>query len=248
MISATTPNVTPGRLAAGKQLDGGRVYHRGGERYLRGDPSDHSGGADKVACCDGACECLHATHTRPHIFDRRNVFERLTDVRFYTGTSRYRFDELGNGRGKAGREDLNVKTGWAPCPQRPTEVYSSALRVMRQPVVEPGTLGVQKFGTQAIPPKLIWVYRNGDACHMGTSFFVKACYRNLNQLFRGLTGPIQPIAGPVRRLYDQNLQLVTHMAELLDGGKYLATSGEPPAPLERLRIFLSPYIETEPAA
>lgn len=38
---------------------------------------------------------------------------------------------------------------------------------------------------------------------------------------------VTPIGGPVRRVFDQNLQVVVDLSDLVDGGKYLCTSGMP---------------------
>lgn len=178
----------------------------------------------------------------PTQHERRDVYARLTDPHHFTGIHRFRFDDLGNGRGRAGAHTLVVNDGWTASPSRPQTVYSSAIKTPRPPVVEPGTLGVQKFGVQITTPKLIWIYRNGDGAHDGAPLLVKNCYKSLQQIYALATKAVSPLGGPCLRLYDQNLHAVTEPRELVDGAKYLATSGEPPAPGERLRRFLSPWI------
>lgn len=37
-------------------------------------------------------------------------------------------------------------------------VYTES-QLARRPVVEPGTVGVQKYGVQMVCPKVIWIYR-----------------------------------------------------------------------------------------
>lgn len=86
--------------------------------------------------------------SRPLGFTRhRSVFERLTDPQYYTvsddninaiqllfhqGSHRERFDELGNGRGLAGREYLYVHDGLTESPGRCHEVYSSVIKQRKQ--------------------------------------------------------------------------------------------------------------------
>ncbi|KAL8430810.1 hypothetical protein ACSSS7_005693 [Eimeria intestinalis] len=256
----------------------------------------------------------------------KSVFDRLTDSAFYTGVHRERFDELGNGRGLAGREYLYAHDGMTESPSRTHEVYSSVVKKPRRGLVAPGTLGVQRFGLQTSPPRLVWVFRNGDKHHDGSPFFVKAHIRTLEALYQELTKQqpkqlqrqlqqrqlqqllqqqlvqqqvqqqqlqqqlrqqqlqqepdsfvfgrlvfvprscdrreltrfcpcyhphclrgwllrctdacvrmhaffvctqvVTPIAGPVRRLFDQNLRAVVDVADLVDGAKYLCTSGK----------------------
>ncbi|XP_026194446.1 uncharacterized protein LOC34617830 [Cyclospora cayetanensis] len=176
----------------------------------------------------------------------KTVFDRLTDSAFYTGAHRERFDELGNGRGLAGREYLYTHDGMTESPSRTHEVYSSVVRRPRKALVAPGTLGVQRFGLQTSPPRLLWLFRNGDKHHDGTPFFVKAHIKTLEALYQELTKVVTPIAGPVRRLYDQNLRIIGDLADLVDGAKYLCTSGEPPACAERLQKFLSEWVIQKP--
>ncbi|CDJ52911.1 hypothetical protein, conserved [Eimeria brunetti] len=128
----------------------------------------------------------------PSAADRRpkqykTVFDRLTDSAFYTGTHRERFDEMGNGRGLAGREDLFAHDGMTESPSRAHEVYSSVIRRPRRALVSPGTLGVQRFGLQVSPPRLLWLFRNGDKHHDGVPFFVKAHIKTLDALYQELT-------------------------------------------------------------
>ncbi|KAL8271559.1 hypothetical protein Esti_004594 [Eimeria stiedai] len=156
----------------------------------------------------------------------KSVFDRLTDSAFYTGVHRERFDELGNGRGLAGREYLYAHDGMTESPSRTHEVYSSVVKKPRRALVAPGTLGVQRFGLQTSPPRLVWVFRNGDKHHDGSPFFVKAHIRTLEALYQELTKVVTPIAGPVRRLFDQKLRAVVDVADLVDGAKYLCTSGK----------------------
>ncbi|PHJ23653.1 doublecortin [Cystoisospora suis] len=181
---------------------------------------------------------------------RRNVFERLTDSAYYTGSHRERFDEFGNGRGIAGREYLYAHDGLTESPSRSHEVYSSVvkkpfrppLRAARKPVVTPGTLGVQRFGVQVAAPRLLWLYRNGDKHDDGTPFFVRPYIKSMEALYQQITKEITPIAGPVRRLLDQNFRVITDLEDIVDGAKYLCTSGEPPAPYDRLEKFLSEWV------
>ncbi|CAD6190996.1 unnamed protein product [Caenorhabditis auriculariae] len=44
--------------------------------------------------------------------EAQGVYSRLTDPKKYTGASKERFDDDGKGKGKAGREDVDEKTGY----------------------------------------------------------------------------------------------------------------------------------------
>lgn len=57
----------------------------------------------------------------------------------------------------------------------------------RKAVVAPGTLGVQRFGIQTVPPRLLWVFRNGDKHYDGTPFFVKSHIKTMEALYQELT-------------------------------------------------------------
>ncbi|EDO06279.1 Doublecortin family protein [Babesia bovis T2Bo] len=179
----------------------------------------------------------HAPFTKP-----RDVFERLTDYRFFTGSHRERFDENGYGRGLAGREDVYIFDGNTESVSRPHEVYSTVLRGPPKTVVPRGVLGLQKFGVQIATPKLMWLYRNGDKYHDGIAFYVRPFIKNMDILYQHISRDLELIAGPVRRIYDQNLHLITSLDEIVDGAKYLCTSGEPPAPAHRLQKFMDEWV------
>ncbi|GFE54629.1 doublecortin [Babesia ovis] len=187
------------------------------------------------------------THRHEHCqFPKpRDVFERLTDHRFFTGAHKERFDENGNGRGLAGREYLYIFDGYTQSTSRPHEVYSSVIRRPHKNVVPYGTLGLQKFGVQIATPKLMWLYRNGDKHHDGIAFYVRPFIKNMDILYQHMSKEMCLIAGPVRRIYDQNLRLVTSLDQIVDGAKYLCTSGEPPAPANRLRKFMDEWVVQE---
>lgn len=180
---------------------------------------------------------------RPRLWTpHRNVWERLTDHQYYTGTHRERFDEFGNGRGLAGREYLFVNDGMTESPSRCHEVFSSSIRRPRRPVVEPGTLGIQRFGVQTVTPKLMWLYRNGDKHHSGTPYFLRNHVKTLQHFYQEATKAVEPLAGPVRKIYDQDLRVVSHLEDIVDGGKYLCSSGEPPTHPSRLEKFFSSWV------
>lgn len=113
--------------------------------YWEADPKQSDGRNFK---CDVTSAASHV-----YMHDRRNIFDKLTDPRYYTGCSRSRFDEYGNGRGLAGREDLVYHDGCTESSLRTHEVYSSVIKKPRKFVVTPGTMAVQKFGVQVSPPK-----------------------------------------------------------------------------------------------
>ncbi|CRG97956.1 apicortin, putative [Plasmodium gallinaceum] len=173
----------------------------------------------------------------------KNVFDRLTDTNFYTGIHKERFDELGNGRGKAGTTDIYIHDGWTQAKTRNHEIYSSDIKKSKKnPVVTPGTLGIQKYGIQIASPKNIWIFRNGDKHHNGILFLVKPHINNLKTLFFEITKVLSPTIGPIRKIYDQNFRLVRSVEHLVEGAKYLCTSGDPPAPIDRLQLFLSKWV------
>ncbi|KAF8822549.1 hypothetical protein IE077_003509 [Cardiosporidium cionae] len=176
----------------------------------------------------------------------RTVFERLTDTAYFTGAHKERFDEYGNGRGLAGREYLFVHDGLTESSSRTHEVYSSVIKTPKKSVVTPGTLGVQKFGVQIAAPKLMWLFRNGDKHHDGVPFFLRAHIQTLNALYYEISKKITPINGSIRKLYDQSLKPISRLAEIVDGAKYLCSSGEPPAPLAKMEKFLNPWVIQKP--
>ncbi|KAK1938399.1 hypothetical protein X943_000913 [Babesia divergens] len=181
-------------------------------------------------------------HCHPPQLKSRDVFERLTDHRFFTGMHRERFDENGNGRGLAGREDVYIYDGNTPSTSRIHEVYSTVLRKPHKPVIPRGTLGMQKYGVQISTPKLMWLYRNGDKFHDGVAFYVRPFIKNMDILFMEMSKELTLIAGPIRKIYDQNLQVITRLEDIVDGAKYLCTSGEPPATANRLKKFMSEWV------
>ncbi|AFZ81126.1 hypothetical protein BEWA_005340 [Theileria equi strain WA] len=171
----------------------------------------------------------------------RSVFERLTDPKYYTGIHRQRFDENGNGRGLAGRENIYLFDGNTESYSRVHEVYSSVLRKPKT-TLTPGILGTQKFGVQIATPKLMWIYRNGDKFHNGIPFYVRPFIKNMDTLFYEISKELTLIAGPIRRIYDQNLKRIRDINEIIDGAKYLCTSGEPPTSKDRLEKFMSEWV------
>lgn len=179
----------------------------------------------------------------------RPVFDRLTDAAYYSGTHRERFDEYGLGRGLAGREYVYYFDGMTESSQRKHEVVSTVERHHRP--VTPTRRGLlsardiqSKHGVQALTPKLIWIYRNGDAYHEGERYFVKAHIQSMKQLYRELTPLVRPFgACAVREIYDQRGRKILRLEELLDNGKYLACEGQGPTRnTTRLGKFLSEYV------
>jgi len=190
-----------------------------------------------------APENKYYTNARPAaIFPLGNVFQRLTDPAHFTGCHRERFDEFGNGRGLAGREYVFIYDGLTESPSRTHEVYSTVVKKPRQPVVKSGTIGIQRYGVQTISPKLMWLYRNGDKHHDGVPFFVRKHIGTMEALYQEATKAVTPICGPLRKIYDQNLRQVQHLEDIVDGGKYLCCSGEPPTTPDRLYKFMSCWI------
>lgn len=172
-----------------------------------------------------------------------SVFDRLTDTNFYTGIHKERFDDLGNGKGLVRSNETVFCDGYNESCLKNLDSYSSIIKKNKHPVVKPGTLGIQKYGIQMAAPKYIWIFRNGDKYHNGILFLVKTHINNWATLLCEITKVLSPNIGPVRKMYDQNFRVVKSLNQLVDGAKYLCTSGEPPASLDKLQIFLSKWVK-----
>ncbi|KEG03643.1 apicortin, putative [Plasmodium vinckei vinckei] len=187
-----------------------------------------------------------------------SVFERLTDQTFYTGTHKKKFEALV--KRKLNEQDMdnylsknleihkNIKN------ENIISQYSSPIGINQSEkgkkkeknlIVTPGILGIQKYGIQIARPKSIWLYRNGDKHHNGLLFFIKPHINNLKLLLFEITKVLDPIIGPIRKMYDQNFRLIKNIQQLADGAKYLCTSGDPPASIDNLGKFMSKWIIQE---
>ncbi|SBT71698.1 apicortin, putative [Plasmodium malariae] len=245
----------------------------------------------------------------------KDVFDRLTDTKFYTGTHKKRFDDSRNGGGTVCYEELCMEDYtddnndhymddnndhymshsndhymshsndhymddnnnhymshsndhymddnndhymshsndhyngkhlgerlMGVCSTR-HDIYSYYVKRVRScAVVTPGTLGIQKYGIQIARPKTICLYLNWDKYHNGLFFFIKPHVNNWKCFLFEITKVLSPIIGPIRKVYDQNFRLVKSVEDLIHGAKYLCTSGDPPASLDRLQNFLSKWI------
>ncbi|VTZ69803.1 apicortin, putative [Plasmodium chabaudi chabaudi] len=187
-----------------------------------------------------------------------SVFDRLTDQTFYTGTHKKKFEALV--KRKLNEQDMDN------CLSKNLEIhknikneniisqYSSPIGINqfekgkkkkkkeKNLVVTPGILGIQKYGIQIARPKSIWLYRNGDKHHNGLLFFIKPHINNLKLLLFEITKVLDPIIGPIRKMYDQNFKLIKNIQQLADGAKYLCTSGDPPASIDNLGKFMSKWV------
>ncbi|EUD68299.1 hypothetical protein C922_01319 [Plasmodium inui San Antonio 1] len=184
----------------------------------------------------------------------QNVFDRLTDANFYTGMYKQKFDTLRSRAAEKGtcqNVKLNqlVAEGGDPTEQNPPPIFEKQKKTQKKRqikcktgVVTAGTLGVQKYGIQIAPPKTIWLFRNGDEHHEGLLFLVKPHVHNWKSLLREITKVLGPTIGPVRTIYNANFLQVRTVEALNDGEKYLCTSGEPPARVDRLTRFLSRWV------
>ncbi|GAW81380.1 apicortin [Plasmodium gonderi] len=178
---------------------------------------------------------------------KKTVFDRLTDANFYTGIHKQKFEKL-NSR-IITRKETNCNfdpSNFVRKEKDANEHYACSTleknKCFIMPVVIPGTLGMQKYGIQIARPKYIWLFRNGDKNHNGLLFLVKPYIHNWKSLLIEITKVLDPIMGPVRKIYNTNFSLVKTFAGLNDGEKYLCTSGEPPACIDRLDRFLSPWV------
>ncbi|KAF7458849.1 doublecortin [Cryptosporidium felis] len=165
---------------------------------------------------------------------KSSVFDRLLDPKLYTGMHKYRFDKDGNGLGKAGREYLFKEDGYTESTKRKHEVVSSPIKRHSY-----ANITNSDFLQKA---KVIWLYKNGDKYDKGTIYYVKPYIRNMTQLLNEINRNVRLLGGPVRVLYDQSLKQINGVTEIIDGAKYLCTSGEQPATIERLERFLSYWI------
>ncbi|SBS84411.1 apicortin, putative [Plasmodium ovale curtisi] len=174
----------------------------------------------------------------------KDVFARLTDTKFYTGMHKERFAEMQKCSGKVTTADHYADGKVVIGMRRKGEEYTQTFTGKRhiRAVVTPGLLGIQKYGIQIARPKNIWLYRNGDRYHNGLLFLVKPYMTNWKWLLTEITNVLVPIIGPVRNVYDQNFKRVKSVEELRDGAKYLCTSGDPPAVIDKLGRFLSRWV------
>ncbi|CEL97699.1 unnamed protein product [Vitrella brassicaformis CCMP3155] len=163
---------------------------------------------------------------------KQNIFDKLTDSSQYTGAHKHRFDDSGQGRGIAGREEIVNVDGSTESTARKHAVEKTvdhAERAGRKPVVQ-GPLGQQKFGTQAETPISIWLYKNGDKHFKGVKFVVKKTIRNMDQFIAEANKQgCQPKSGVIRKIYKQNMKtVVKDLADFEDGEKYLCCGPEKP--------------------
>ncbi|SPJ09023.1 apicortin, putative [Plasmodium sp. DRC-Itaito] len=154
-----------------------------------------------------------------------NVFERLNDKQFYTGVQKNKFIELlKNNKNKSSYCYNNIK------------VFPTMVKKPYNYVVTPGTLGIQKYGIQTGRTKTIYLFNNEKKYDKGVCFLVKSYIKNIKSLCYEITKILQPSIGPTRKIYDQNFSLVRNVNDLINGGKYLYTSGAPPAPIRNLSL------------
>ncbi|KAJ1610491.1 hypothetical protein OJ253_1157 [Cryptosporidium canis] len=165
---------------------------------------------------------------------KTSVFDRLLDPKLYTGMHKYRFDKDGNGLGKAGREYVYREDGYTESTKRKHEVVSSPVKKHSYAHIS-GNDFLQKA-------KVIWLYKNGDKYDKGTIYYVKPYIRNMTQLLNEINRNVRLLGGPVRVLYDQGLKQINGISEIVDGAKYLCTSGEQPTSIDRLERFMSYWI------
>ncbi|CDU19522.1 apicortin, putative [Plasmodium yoelii] len=177
----------------------------------------------------------------------KSVFERLTDQTFYTGTHKKKFEALVKCKLNEQNVDnylsKNLETHKNEKNAKKNEKKNEkSEKKEKKLVVTPGILGIQKYGIQIAHPKSIWLYRNGDKHHNGLLFFIKSHINNLKLLLFEITKVLNPIIGPIRKIYDQNFRLIKNIQQLNDGSKYLCTSGDPPAPIDHLGKFKSKWV------
>ncbi|CXI80798.1 apicortin, putative [Plasmodium berghei] len=189
----------------------------------------------------------------------KSVFERLTDQNFYTGTHKKKFEALV--KCKLNEQDMdnylsinlemhtNIKNenmisqySFSSIGINQFENGKKKKKKEKNLVVTPGILGIQKYGIQIARPKSIWLYRNGDKHHNGLLFFIKSHINNFKLLLFEITKVLNPIIGPIRKIYDQNFRLIKNIQQLNDGSKYLCTSGDPPASIDHLGKFKSKWV------
>ncbi|VWU48825.1 apicortin, putative [Hepatocystis sp. ex Piliocolobus tephrosceles] len=206
-------------------------------------------------------ETKYITHSRSHnLFEKKkkcmSVFERLTDQKFYSGIHKNKFENLVND--KKSKLKCNSHCNNDHTKKDNNSSYSnsnynynnsnynngrlnppSPTTIMKKPA---HIMGLQKYGLQIAHPKVIWLYRNGDKYHNGKYFLIKPYIKNIETLLIEISQILFPIIGPIRKIYDQNFEVMHKLEDLIDGGKYLCTNGRPPAPLHMLKRFLSKWV------
>lgn len=143
-------------------------------------------------------------------FDQHDIVQRLTDHRFFPVRSRARFEGQGRSTG------------------RPTSPTRKLMQWKRPPSFESA--------------KCLWIFRNGDGHDYGTRYYLKTNLGrySLKNIYAELSDILKPPGGAIRELYDQKLDRITKVGQLVDGGCYLACEGNGPTPnRRRLMRFMS---------
>ena len=118
---------------------------------------------------------------------------------------------------------LTAKHAAAPAHSAPPE--HSAPPVHPAPKVEHKPL--QKFGTMATKPKIIYVFRNGDIHDQGTRITLKATVTTMEKLHQTINSEVHLVTGSCRKVVTPEGREIRSLSEFQDEGKYIALAGEP---------------------
>ncbi|KAF4753513.1 hypothetical protein FOZ62_022837, partial [Perkinsus olseni] len=180
-------------------LDG----HIGGGRTDRGDPvARHRHLLEHSLSRDMGCTSPYYSQ----YFGQQDIFNRLTDHRFFPVSSRGRFDPAtGHGLGLAQR-DIHDRTGRPVSPTR------------KHPTLQ------WKRPASFESARCLWIFRNGDGHDDGTRYYLKTNLGRytLKNIYAELSKILKPTGGAIRELYDQKLHRIIRVEQLKDGGCYLA--------------------------
>lgn len=86
---------------------------------------------------------------------------------------------------------------------------------------------LQKFGTMATKPKIIYVFRNGDLHDAGTKITLKATITTMDKLYQTINNEVKLVTGACRKVVTPENKEIKKLADFVDEGKYVALAGEP---------------------
>jgi len=87
--------------------------------------------------------------------------------------------------------------------------------------------GIKVTGSK---PRELWLFRNADAKHTGQSLLLKHPPRDMAHLYELCSKACRPYGGQTVSLRDGELERITNVFDLQDGGKYVVSGGEPLEP------------------
>lgn len=159
------------------------------------------------------------------------VFNRLTDTSKYTGSHKERFDANGQGKGKAGREELVKNTGSTSSATRDHTIDNTAPVKGNKPVVKPKT----EQETYGLKPNKVTIFVYADKHHNGENLVLtKQKFPSWKQVDAALTKLIP--TGKPKILVDPQLKQVKTLEQLQDGGKYMSITAADFAKIDKSKV------------